>query len=83
MHIGDTECKFQFRLAPAPAHQISKSCGNVTKRQTNVFKHKVKKAEGTSTACQDLVLIDEAAGAAGKGEDKAGVDMADRVALGD
>ena len=47
------------------------------------LKHKIKKLEGASGDCQDLVLIDEAAGAAGKGEDKAVVDMADRVALVD
>jgi hypothetical protein len=47
------------------------------------LKHKIKKVEGTNGDCQDLVLIDEAAGAAGKGEDKADVDMADRVALVD
>ena len=47
------------------------------------LKHKIKKLEGTNGDCQDLVLIDEAAGAAGKSEDKAVVDMADRVALVD
>jgi hypothetical protein len=52
--------------------------------QVLVLKHKIKKAEGTSEDCQDLVLVDEAAGAAGKsGDDKAAADMADRVALED
>jgi hypothetical protein len=48
------------------------------------LKNKIKKLEGTNGDCQDLVLIDEAAGAAGKSEeDKAVVGMADRVALVD
>ena len=47
------------------------------------LKQQIKKLEGTSGDCQDVVLLDEAAGAAGKSEDKAVVDMADRVALVD
>ena len=47
------------------------------------LKNKIKKLEGTNGDCQDLVLIDEAAGAAGKSEERAVVDMADRVALVD
>jgi hypothetical protein len=48
------------------------------------LKHKVKNKEGTSEDCIDLVLLDEAAKAAGKSEDeKAVVDVADRVALQD
>ena len=49
------------------------------------LKHKIKKVEGTSTDCMDLVLLDEAAGgASGKSEDmKVDVDVPDRVALVD
>jgi hypothetical protein len=47
------------------------------------LKNKIKKLEGTNGDCQDLLLLDEAAGAAGKSKDRAVVDEADRVALVD
>jgi hypothetical protein len=50
------------------------------------LKHKIKKQEGTSAACQDLVLLDEAAGGGAGGKAApagVGVDAPDRVALQD
>ena len=50
------------------------------------LKHKIKNQEGTSAACQDLVLLDEAAGgrAGGKAAPAGvGVDAPDRIALPD
>ena len=69
---------------------VQKMCGQTFDVQMGSDDNKVlslrqaiKKVEGTSGDCQDLVLIDEAAGAAAKSEDKAAVDVADRVALVD
>ena len=51
------------------------------------LKHKIKKTEGTSEDCQDLVLLDEGAGGGGAGGKSApagvGVGAPDRVALTD
>ena len=51
------------------------------------LKHKIKTKEGASAACQDLVLLDEAAAGGGVGGKAApagvGVDAPDRVALQD
>ena len=51
------------------------------------LKHKIKKTEGTSEDCQDLVLLDEGAGGGGAGGKSApagvGVDAPGRVALCD
>ena len=51
------------------------------------LKHKIKKTEGTSEDCQDLVLLDEGAGGGGAGGKSApagvGVDAPDRLALAD
>ena len=51
------------------------------------LKHKIKKAEGTSEDCQDLVLLDEGAGGGAGGKSApagvVGVGAPDRVALTD
>jgi hypothetical protein len=70
---------------------VQKLCGDTFNVQMGsddntvlALKHKIKKTEGTSEDCQDLVLLDEGAGGGAGGKSApagAGVDVPDRVAL--